>query len=60
VLPLGEERAGVVGSREGCNLPRRSEMPKESILQFEYSDVLDSKTRELCALAAAAAGGCGH
>ncbi len=30
------------------------------ILQFEYSEVLDPKTRELCALAAAAAGGCAH
>jgi len=35
-------------------------MKRESFLQFEYADALDPKTRELCALAAAAAGGCGH
>ncbi|MHB8763966.1 MAG: carboxymuconolactone decarboxylase family protein [Deferrisomatales bacterium] len=35
-------------------------MPGPSILQFEFEDVLDPRVRELCALAAAAAGGCGH
>jgi alkylhydroperoxidase/carboxymuconolactone decarboxylase family protein YurZ len=35
-------------------------MSRQTFLQFEYSDVLDAKTRELCALAAASAGGCAH
>ena len=35
-------------------------MAKQAILKFEFDDVLDPKTRELCALAAAAAGGCAH
>ena len=35
-------------------------MARQTFLQFEYEDALDAKTRELCALAAAAAGGCGH
>ena len=35
-------------------------MGKQTFLSFEYSEVLDPKTRELCALAAGAAGGCGH
>ncbi|MDW7711399.1 MAG: carboxymuconolactone decarboxylase family protein [Deferrisomatales bacterium] len=35
-------------------------MTREKFLQFEYEDALDPKTRELCALAAAAAGGCAH
>lgn len=35
-------------------------MAKQTFLKFQYADVLDPKTRELCALAAAAAGGCGH
>jgi len=35
-------------------------MGRQTFLQFEYEDALDPKTRELCALAAAAAGGCGH
>jgi alkylhydroperoxidase/carboxymuconolactone decarboxylase family protein YurZ len=35
-------------------------MAKQNILQFEYSDALDAKTRELCALAAAAAAQCSH
>jgi alkylhydroperoxidase/carboxymuconolactone decarboxylase family protein YurZ len=35
-------------------------MAKQTFLSFEFGDVLDPKTRELCALAAAAAGGCGH
>lgn len=35
-------------------------MSRQSILRFEYDDVLDPKTRELCALAAAASGGCSH
>lgn len=35
-------------------------MAKQAILKFEFDDVLDPKTRELCALAAAAAGGCSH
>ncbi len=35
-------------------------MPGSEILRFEFDQVLDPKTRELCALAAAAAGGCAH
>lgn len=35
-------------------------MSRHTFLHFEYDDVLDPKTRELCALAAAAAGGCSH
>jgi len=35
-------------------------MSRQTFLQFEYEEVLDPRTRELCALAAAAAGGCGH
>ncbi|HSH71302.1 MAG TPA: carboxymuconolactone decarboxylase family protein [Deferrisomatales bacterium] len=35
-------------------------MSEPSILKFEFTEVLDPKTRELCALAAAAAGGCAH
>lgn len=35
-------------------------MTTQSFLSFEFSDVLDPKTRELCALAAAAGGGCRH
>lgn len=35
-------------------------MEKQSIARFEFSDALAPKTRELCALSAAAAGGCAH
>lgn len=35
-------------------------MGRQRFLQFEYDEVLDPKTRELCALAAAVAAGCGH
>ncbi len=35
-------------------------MAKGAFLQFEFEDVLDPKTRELCALAAAVSGGCRH
>ncbi|RMG97429.1 MAG: hypothetical protein D6708_01455 [Candidatus Dadabacteria bacterium] len=35
-------------------------MAAHEILKFQFEDVLDPKTRELCALAAAAAGGCAH
>ncbi len=35
-------------------------MSGQTFLHFEFEEVLDPRTRELCALAAAAAGGCGH
>ena len=35
-------------------------MAKNQILRFEYEEVLDPKTRELCVLSAAAAAGCRH
>lgn len=35
-------------------------MAKQTFAQFEYSEVLDAKTRELCALAASAAARCSH
>lgn len=33
-------------------------MPQQAIIQFEYSNVMDPKTRELCALSASAAVSC--
>ena len=44
----------------GCPSSGRRALSRQNILKFEFDDVLDPKTRELCALAAAAAGGCSH
>jgi len=35
-------------------------MIRKEFLRFQYEEVLDDKTRELVALAAAAAAGCRH